>query len=72
MKQFYECEKLEVEDGDGPYFKLVIFTLDEDSATVLDITSHDTEQSADEWLAKEWKISCPPPIGTRYKFESEA
>lgn len=68
----FECEKLVDEDDDGPFIKLIIFIIDQDSATVSDITHHNTEQEADEWLATQWKVACPPPIGIRHRFESQS
>jgi hypothetical protein len=71
MTQCFECEKLAAEEDGRSYIKLIIYIVDEDSTSVWDITHHDTEQVADDLLAKHWKIPVPSPIGTRYKFESQ-
>ncbi len=69
----FECEKIEVCEDDSSYIKLVIYEMQPDgSSAVLDITHHNTEREADEWLADNWKMASPPAVGVRQEFENDA
>jgi len=67
----FECEKIEVCEDDSPYIKLVIYEIQPDGkSAVLDITHHNTEREADDFLADHWNLTSPPTFGVRQRFEN--
>lgn len=72
-KKQFVCEKEMVKDDADLYCKLTIFEKTNDNGLeVLDITHHDTEMEANDWLKKQWEIEPPPKIGERYHFEHDS
>ena len=70
MKE-YVCEKHHIKDDGDEYVKLIIFERVDNVLEVTDITHHNSETLADEWLKAEWSISIPPKFGERLEFESD-
>lgn len=71
MQKKFVCEKYWIEDEDDQYCKLIVFECDADGTlSVLDITHHNSETLADDWLKAQWKILSPPKIGERLEFEA--
>jgi hypothetical protein len=70
IKKFV-CEKEWVR-GDGPdYIRVTIYEVELGGKSVADITHHDSEDLANEWLADEWAIKTAPEIGEQLEFESD-
>lgn len=67
----YTCEKIWSE-GDQGFVKVIICELGTDSSsTVSDITHHDSEALADQWLNDQWGIALPPQMDVQMVFEHD-
>jgi hypothetical protein len=66
----YLCEK-EWICGDGPDFvRVTVYEVEASGKSVTDITHHDSEALADDWLVKEWELNEVPKIGEQLNFKT--
>jgi hypothetical protein len=72
-RQLLKCQKYYVDDPADSYWRVVIEETDliglvPKAWRGCDITHHDTEAIANEWLRTQWNLISPPPVGVELEF----
>jgi hypothetical protein len=68
--QKYLCEKEWLRCDVADFVRVTVYEVGSNGKFVIDITHHDSEALADEWLVKEWNIKQAGKFGEQFLFEA--